>query len=57
MTFWYLMYNQYAPILFSLQVTGFQVDLACAIIYLVCVFYTSIGGIKAVMWTDTFQVY
>jgi len=45
----------YTPALALSQVTGFQVDLACAIIYLVCVFYTSIGGIKAVMWTDTFQ--
>jgi len=22
----------------------------------VCIFYTSIGGLKAVVWTDTFQV-
>ena len=36
--------------------TGLDVDLACAIIFLVCIFYTAIGGIKAVMWTDTFQV-
>ena len=36
-------------------VTGFDVDLACGIIFIVCIFYTAIGGIKAVMWTDTFQ--
>ena len=24
-------------------------------IFLVCIFYTAVGGIKAVMWTDTFQ--
>jgi len=45
----------YAPALAMAQVTGFQVDLACAVIFIVCIFYTSIGGIKAVMWTDTFQ--
>ena len=38
------------------QVTGFQVDIACLVIFLVCIFYTSVGGMKAVMWTDTFQV-
>jgi len=45
----------YAPALALTQVTGLDVDLACAIIFLVCTFYTAIGGIKAVMWTDTFQ--
>lgn len=45
----------YTPALALSQITGFQVDLACAIIFLVCIFYTVIGGIKAVMWTDTFQ--
>ena len=23
----------------------------------VCIFYTSLGGLKAVVWTDTFQVF
>jgi Na+/proline symporter len=32
------------------------VDIACLVIFLVCIFYTSVGGMKAVMWTDTFQV-
>lgn len=45
----------YAPALALEQVTGINVDLACGIIFLVCIFYTTIGGIKAVMWTDTFQ--
>ena len=30
-------------------------DIACAAIFAICIFYTTIGGIKAVMWTDTFQ--
>ena len=51
----------YAPALALIQVTGFlsgvkyDVELACAIIFIVCIFYTCIGGIKAVIWTDTFQ--
>jgi len=45
----------YAPALALEQVTGMDVDFACGIIFLVCIFYTSIGGIKAVMWTDSFQ--
>ena len=45
----------YAPALALSQVTGFQLDIACAVIFIVCIFYTAIGGIKAVMWTDTFQ--
>ena len=45
----------YTPALAMSQVTGFHVDAASAVIFLVCIFYTAIGGIKAVMWTDTFQ--
>ena len=51
----------YAPALALIQVTGFlnginnDVEIACFIIFLVCVFYSSIGGMKAVIWTDTFQ--
>ena len=43
-------------------VTGFlngikyDTEIACGIIFAVCIFYSCIGGIKAVMWTDTFQV-
>ena len=51
----------YAPALALIQVTGFlngiknDIEIACFIIFLVCVFYSSIGGMKAVIWTDTFQ--
>merc|ERR1719209_1568534 len=45
----------YAPALALSQVTGFDLDIACAVIFIVCIFYTAIGGIKAVTWTDTFQ--
>jgi len=45
----------YAPALALSQVTGFNLDIACFVIFAVCIFYTAIGGIKAVMWTDVFQ--
>jgi len=45
----------YTPALALSQVTGIDVDVACVIIFIVCIFYTAAGGIKAVMWTDTFQ--
>ena len=47
----------YAPALALIQVTGFlngiknDVEIACFIIFLVCIFYSSIGGMKAVIWT------
>lgn len=35
--------------------TGLNVHLITPIICGVCIFYTTIGGLKAVVWTDTFQ--
>ncbi|XP_059489775.1 sodium-coupled monocarboxylate transporter 1-like [Neocloeon triangulifer] len=46
----------YAPALALNQVTGIDTFAAVTVIFIVCIFYTSIGGIKAVIWTDTFQV-
>ncbi|XP_076328094.1 sodium-coupled monocarboxylate transporter 2-like [Tachypleus tridentatus] len=46
----------YAPALALAQVTGLNVWLSVLSIGCVCTFYTSIGGIKAVVWTDLFQV-
>ncbi len=34
----------------------FPVDIVCLVICLVCIFYTFVGGMKTVMWTETFQV-
>ena len=51
----------YAPAVALIQVTGFlngikyDTEIACGIIFAVCIFYSCIGGIKAVIWTDTFQ--
>ena len=38
------------------QIVGLNVDISCATMFVVCVFYTSLGGIRAVVWTDCFQV-
>ncbi|XP_013789203.1 sodium-coupled monocarboxylate transporter 2-like isoform X2 [Limulus polyphemus] len=46
----------YAPALALAQVTGLNMWLSVISIGVVCTFYTSIGGIKAVVWTDFFQV-
>ncbi|XP_059470404.1 sodium-coupled monocarboxylate transporter 2-like [Neocloeon triangulifer] len=51
----YLSVVVYAPALALRQVTGFNVIAAAALIFTVCVIYSSLGGIKAVVWSDTFQ--
>ncbi|KAK4876630.1 hypothetical protein RN001_009136 [Aquatica leii] len=45
----------YIPSLAFSQVTGFNVRLIACITSVICIFYTSIGGLKAVVWTDTVQ--
>ncbi|KAK4878986.1 hypothetical protein RN001_007132 [Aquatica leii] len=45
----------YAPALALSHVTGLNVYLAVSVVYLVCIFYASQGGMKAVIMTDTFQ--
>ena len=46
----------YAPSLALSQVTGLNIDMSIVLTFAVCIFYTSIGGIKAVIWTNVFQV-
>ncbi|XP_076238147.1 sodium-coupled monocarboxylate transporter 1 [Calliopsis andreniformis] len=46
----------YVPALALNQVSGIDVHLIGLIVCLVCVFYTVLGGIKAVVWTDALQV-
>jgi len=46
----------YAPALALSQVTGIGVYPSVTAIFVVCIFYTAVGGMKAVMWTDTVQV-
>ncbi len=33
-----------------------QMDAAIAVTFVVCISYTAIGGLKAVIWTNVFQV-
>lgn len=35
--------------------TGLNVHLITPVVCGICIFYTTIGGLKAVVWTDTFQ--
>ncbi|CAD7080203.1 unnamed protein product [Hermetia illucens] len=46
----------YVPALAFNQVTGLNLYLVAGIVCVVCVFYTLIGGIKAVVFTDAWQV-
>ncbi|XP_067662754.1 sodium-coupled monocarboxylate transporter 1-like isoform X1 [Haliotis asinina] len=47
----------YAPSLALNSVTGLSLELCIAIIGVVCTFYTALGGLRAVVWTDTFQTF
>uniref|UniRef100_A0A4X2MCY8 Solute carrier family 5 member 8 n=1 Tax=Vombatus ursinus TaxID=29139 RepID=A0A4X2MCY8_VOMUR len=46
----------YAPALALNQVTGFNLWGAIIVTGVVCTFYCTMGGFKAVIWTDVFQV-
>ncbi|XP_006608965.1 sodium-coupled monocarboxylate transporter 1-like [Apis dorsata] len=46
----------YVPALALNQVSGIDVHLIGTIVCLICMFYTILGGIKAVVWTDALQV-
>ncbi|XP_067217370.1 sodium-coupled monocarboxylate transporter 1-like [Linepithema humile] len=45
----------YAPALALSRVTGLNTYIAVTLVYVVCIFYASQGGMKAVIMTDTFQ--
>ncbi|KAG9468722.1 hypothetical protein GDO78_022091 [Eleutherodactylus coqui] len=46
----------YAPALILNQVTGLDIWASLFSTGAICTFYTTIGGMKAVIWTDVFQV-
>ncbi|XP_067637381.1 sodium-coupled monocarboxylate transporter 1-like [Eurosta solidaginis] len=45
----------YVPALAFNQATGINIHLVTPIVCLVCIFYTCVGGLKAVVWTDVVQ--
>ncbi|XP_044267363.1 sodium-coupled monocarboxylate transporter 2-like [Tribolium madens] len=45
----------YIPALAFAAATGINLHLVTPVICAVCIFYTTIGGLKAVVWTDTLQ--
>ncbi|KAF5308799.1 hypothetical protein FQR65_LT06032 [Abscondita terminalis] len=46
----------YVPSLAFNQVTGMDVHIIGSIVCVICVFYTVLGGLKAVVYTDTWQI-
>ncbi|GAB0093543.1 hypothetical protein DMENIID0001_086960 [Sergentomyia squamirostris] len=45
----------YVPALSFQEVSGINLHIIAVITGLLCIWYTAIGGIKAVVWTDVFQ--
>ncbi|XP_055706277.1 sodium-coupled monocarboxylate transporter 2-like [Phlebotomus papatasi] len=46
----------YVPSLTFQEVTGVNIYATAVIIMILCIWYTAVGGIKAVVWTDMFQL-
>ena len=47
----------YSPSLAVQQVTGIPLWISIFLTGFICTIYTSLGGMKAVVFTDTFQVF
>ncbi|XP_036321348.1 sodium-coupled monocarboxylate transporter 1 isoform X1 [Rhagoletis pomonella] len=45
----------YVPALAFNQVTGINIHIVTPVVCIVCIFYTCVGGLKAVVWTDVLQ--
>ncbi|KAF2899872.1 hypothetical protein ILUMI_06320 [Ignelater luminosus] len=54
-TFLYIPIVIYVPALAFNQVTGVDLYIITPIVSFICIFYTTLGGLKAVVWTDTLQ--
>lgn len=46
----------YVPALAFNQTTGVEIHTITPIVMTICIFYTCLGGIKAVVWTDVIQI-
>ncbi|XP_070495051.1 sodium-coupled monocarboxylate transporter 1-like [Chironomus tepperi] len=46
----------YVPALALSQVSGINLHLITTFTSIICIFYTTFGGLKAVLWTDTLQL-
>ncbi|XP_015175380.1 PREDICTED: sodium-coupled monocarboxylate transporter 1-like [Polistes dominula] len=46
----------YVPALAFNQVTDINLHTIALLVSIVCIFYTTLGGLKAVVWTDTIQI-
>ncbi|KAI4577822.1 hypothetical protein MJT46_019353 [Ovis ammon polii x Ovis aries] len=53
--YWYIFHSQ-TCVFFSSTVTGFDLWGVVVATGVVCTFYCTMGGLKAVIWTDVFQV-
>jgi len=54
-TLMYMAVVLYAPSVALSAVTGINLELLIVVSGLLCTFYTALGGLKAVVWTDAFQ--
>ncbi|XP_055596641.1 sodium-coupled monocarboxylate transporter 1-like [Uranotaenia lowii] len=45
----------YTPAIAFSQVSGIDLHIVTPVICCICIFYTTVGGIRAVVWTDTIQ--
>ncbi|XP_063958267.1 sodium-coupled monocarboxylate transporter 1-like [Lytechinus pictus] len=55
--FFYMGIVIYTPALALNAATGMSLSVSIISTGFVCIFYTTIGGMKAVLWTDTFQTF
>lgn len=46
----------YVPAMAFNQTTGIGIHIITPIVMTICIFYTCLGGIKAVVWTDVIQI-
>jgi solute carrier family 5 (sodium-coupled monocarboxylate transporter), member 8/12 len=49
------MFFSYVPALALSQVSGINLHIITCVTSMICIFYTTVGGLKAVVWTDTLQ--